>query len=114
MSALDREALLEIPIGEIVPVDLKSGRVRVRAMNGLERERWENWCNERRKVQGEYCLRALLVIACCCDEAGLRLFDIDDYDAVCCLPASTVLIPIANAASKLNGLDGDENAIEGN
>lgn len=58
--------------------------------------------------------RAMLVVACTCNECGDRMFAASDMDAVGKMPAG-LIEPIVDAAIRVNGLsDKEVDVIEGN
>jgi hypothetical protein len=93
---------------EDVPVPAWGGTVRVRELTGAERDEFRAAIASDEGVPlGKF--SAALLAACCINEAGARLFSMDDI-AVLAAKNATALDAPAAAAMRLNGLGG--NSIE--
>lgn len=102
---LDRSAILartQLPSEEVDSPEL-GGKLRVRVMSAVERDRWEA-VHSRGPTEN---LRARILQATCCDEDGKLLFAIEDIPALNQLPWVAVE-RVVEAAVKLNRLDNDE------
>lgn len=89
------------------------GDVYVRVMSAAEKEDYEDGFSKRMRTfqdgtanpdyNATLSIRASLVIATACDESGTRLFKESDFAQLSLVPY-TVLMPIFEAAQKVNGL----------
>lgn len=87
---------------EDVPVPAWGGTVRVRTMTGAERDEFRtSIASEDGVPVGKF--SAALLAATCIDEAGKRLFSMDDMEALQTKSASSLDAPAA-VAMRLNGL----------
>jgi hypothetical protein len=87
---------------EDVPVPAWGGTVRVRTMTGAERDEFRSLiASEGGTLVGKF--SAVLLAATCIDEAGRRLFSMDDLEALLSKSASSLDAPAA-VAMRLNGL----------
>lgn len=103
---LTRDQILGVSDASVVPVEVPewSGVVYVRTMSGADRDEFETAAVAMRKagsLKGQ--ARALFVAFVACDEAGARLFSLDDLDALGKKRAD-VLDRIAAAGIRLNRL----------
>lgn len=106
---IDRASILASAAAPIVsdPIAVPEwgGAVRVRVMSGAERDAFEVATvpplGSLRNV------RARLVVACACDDAGALLFQSGDVEAVGALDARA-LDRVFRAARELNALGGDQ------
>ena len=90
---------------EDVAVPAWGGTVRVRAMNGMERDEFRAVISSDGPVPiGKF--SAALLVATIVDEAGERLFSADDMAALQAKSAKSLDAPAA-VAMRLNGLGGD-------
>jgi hypothetical protein len=87
---------------EDVPVPQWGGTVRVRVMNGVERDEFRATIAAEGNVPVSKFSAALLA-ATCIDESGARLFSIDDMEALQAKSAASLDAPAA-VAMRLNGL----------
>lgn len=112
---LNRDQILaagDLPV-EVVSVPEWGGDVGVRMMTGAERDRFEQAmaAAKGRSVEN---VRAGLVVVCCCDASGARLFTDADVAALGGKSAAA-LSRVFDAALKLNRLsDGDVQELAGN
>jgi len=107
MSLLSKSAILGASDlkHEDVNVPAWGGTVRVRAMNGLERDEFRAAITSEGPVPiGQF--SAALLVACIVDADGNRLFTADDMAALQKKSAKSLDGP-ANVAMRLNGLGGD-------
>ena len=89
---------------EDVEVPQWGGSVRVRMMNGIERDEFRAAIADDGLVPvGRF--SAALLAATCIDEAGVRLFSMDDMEALQAKSAKSLDAPAA-VAMRLNGLGG--------
>lgn len=90
---------------EDVPVPEWGGSVRVRVMTGAERDEFRNAIasDEGHAPIGK--VSAALLVATCIDEAGERLFSVEDMAALQEKSAAS-LDGLATVAMRLNGLGG--------
>ncbi len=104
MSLLTKSAILgasDLP-HEDVAVPAWGGSVRVRTMTGAERDEFRSTIASEDGVPvGKF--SAALLAATCIDEAGKRLFSMDDMEALQAKSASSLDAPAA-VAMRLNGL----------
>lgn len=103
---LTREEILGAADASIVSVEAPEwgGVVHVRTMSGADRDEFETTAVALRKagkLKGQ--ARALFVAFVACDEAGNRLFSLDDIEALG-LKRADVLDRIAAAGIRLNRL----------
>jgi len=117
---LTAAAIMQAPDLATVDVEVPEwgGTVRVRALNGRERDAFEASCmKERRDGTTEFVtrnMRAKLVALCLVDEKGQRLFGEEDIAALG-KKAAKPLAQVFDAATKLNGLSGEDvKSLEGN
>lgn len=90
---------------EDVEVKAWGGTVRIRAMNGLERDEFRAAIADDGPLPvGKF--SAALLVATIVDEKGERLFTADDMAALQTKSARSLDAP-ANVAMRLNGLGGD-------
>lgn len=110
MSLLSKSAILgasDLKV-EDVPVPAWGGTVRVRTMNGIERDAFRA---SLAAAEGEGAalpigkFSAALLVATCVDESGQRLFDDHDMAALQAKSAASLDAPAA-VAMRLNGLGG--------
>lgn len=107
---LSKSAILEASDlkHEDVPVKAWGGSVRVRELTGAERDEFRAAIASEDGVPlGKF--SAALLAFCCIDEAGARLFTMEDM-AVLAAKSATALDAPAAVAMRLNGLGG--NSIE--
>lgn len=107
MSLLSKSAILGASDLKHEDVEVKQwgGTVRIRAMNGLERDEFRAAIADEGPVPiGKF--SAALLVACVVDEAGARLFSADDMAALQAKSARSLDEPAA-VAMRLNGLGGD-------
>jgi hypothetical protein len=89
---------------EDVAVPAWGGTVRVRMMNGLERDEFRAAIGEEGAIPvGRF--SAALLAAACIDEKGVRLFTMADMEALQAKSARSLDAPAA-VAMRLNGLGG--------
>lgn len=111
---LDRDSILKASDFKPVRVDVPEwgGEVYVRAMSGMERDRFEQTLfvgkGEDRRLNDNY--RARLVCLTACDEKGAALFGIEDVFALGSKSAAA-LDRIVQVSAKLNGI-GEEAAAD--
>lgn len=87
---------------EDVPVPAWGGTVRIRAMTGMERDVFRtSIASEAGVPVGRF--SAALLAATIVDEGGVRLFTVDDIDALQAKSAASLDVP-AEVAMRLNGL----------
>lgn len=108
MSLLSRDAILTADDRETRDVEVPEwgGTVRVRAMSGFERDKFETGMVETRgnkRVENYTNLRAKLVALVVIDEDGKRLFTDKDVAALGTKSAAA-LQRVFNAAQELNGM----------
>jgi hypothetical protein len=120
VAFLTRDAILAAPDLAIVEVEVPEwgGTVRVRALNGTERDAFEASCmKERKDGKTDFDprnMRAKLVALCLVDANGLRIFQQDDVKALG-RKSARALSRVFDAAASLNGLsDDDVKSLEGN
>lgn len=104
MGLLSKTAILESSdlAHEDVPVPEWGGTVRVRAMNGAERDEFRSAISGDGPVPiGKF--SAALLVATIVDENGDRLFSAEDMDALQAKSAKSLDVP-AEVAMRLNGL----------
>ena len=106
---LTREAILQakdLPY-EDVAVPEWGGKVRVRALTGAERDRFEASIVEQRGKAGPRLntanIRAKLVALCCVDEQGNRLFSDEDAELLG-RKSAAALNRVFEVAQRLSGL----------
>ena len=90
---------------EDVNVPAWGGTVRVRAMNGLERDAFRDAIYRDGKAAPVSEFAAALLVTCIVDESGSRLFSADDMAALQAKSAKSLDAP-ADVAMRLNGLGG--------
>lgn len=104
---LDRDAILKTNDVRPVKVDVPEwgGHIYVRAMSGLDRDRFEQMIfvgkGEDRRLNDNY--RARLVCLTACDANGVRIFREDDVPALGAKSAAA-LDRVVEAAAQLNGI----------
>jgi hypothetical protein len=104
MGLLSKAAILsaEDLQHEDVPVPQWGGTVRVRVMNGVERDEFRALMASDEPIPvGRFA--AALLAATCVDESGQRLFSMDDIEALQAKSAASLDAPAA-AAMRLNRL----------
>jgi hypothetical protein len=102
--ALNREQFLSIENKAPVEVALPGeGTVFVRIMSGLDREQFGETCKQLSDDGKPYCVQALLVVFCACDENSIRLFTEKDLLTLSAMD-STLLEVVYKAASELNAV----------
>jgi len=84
------------------------GKLFVRGLSGSERDEWELFLASRREDSGEWKpgttnIRATLIVKCCVDASGTRLFADADIPAVGAKSAA-VVDRLYGAARRLSGL----------
>jgi hypothetical protein len=109
MENLTRDAILAAEDLKMVPVDVPEwgGRVYVRILTGLERDRRENeiWLNRNKPIKVS--LRARLVSLSACTQDGKRLFaDSDVVDLG--TKSAAALDRIFTAAQKINRMTAED------
>lgn len=98
---------------ETVKVKEWGGEVIVRALSGIERDAFEQSLVRDGKTELTN-VRAKLVARCCVDEAGNRLFEDHEIEALG-LKSSRALERISKVAQRLNGMgDKELEDIQGN
>ena len=109
MPLLTREQILarkgDLP-REVVPVPLWGGDVIVRALTAKERDEYEvsNLVKKGKNYEQNFAnMRARLVVRCTIDEAGARLFNDKDVDALGDLLGAAV-DTVYSVAARLNGI----------
>jgi hypothetical protein len=90
---------------EDVPVPQWGGMVRIRVMTGAERDEFRTSIAENGETVPVGRFSAALVAATCIDEAGNRIFTMEDIEALEAKSAKSLDGP-ANVAMRLNGLGG--------
>lgn len=110
MTGLSREAIFGAMDVETRPVEVPEwgGTVYVRTMSGLDRDEFESTAAQLR-ASGDLkrLSRALMVASVACDEAGVRLFTLDDLETLAA-KNGLALGRIAQAGIALNKLDEEE------
>jgi hypothetical protein len=94
---------------EDVPVPQWGGTVRVRVMNGIERDEFRAALATAGDTVPVGKFSAALLAASCIDESGARLFTMEDVEALQAKSAASLDAPAA-VAMRLNGLGA--NAVE--
>lgn len=93
---------------EVVNIPAWGGAIRIASMSGAARDEYRAALSSMQNEDGTlpvgYFAVALLV-ACCVDEAGDRIFSVEDIPALQAKAASS-LDDAANVAMRLNGLGG--------
>lgn len=93
----------DIPAPEAVDVPEWGGQVHLRVLTGAERDAFEARFAGSDKAAGLRNVRAFLLVRCLCDEAGERLFEDGDAEALGAKSAS-VLGRLFETAMELNGI----------
>jgi hypothetical protein len=88
---------------EDVPVPQWGGTVRVRVMNGIERDEFRSALAAAGGTVPVGKFSAALLAATCIDESGARLFTMEDVEALQAKSAASLDAPAA-VAMRLNGL----------
>lgn len=105
MALLNKSAILgasDLP-HEDVPVPAWGGSVRVRTLTGAERDEFREVIKDQNGV-GRF--SAALLAFTLIDEAGSRLFQIEEVEALLAKRASVLDVP-ATVAARINGLGAD-------
>jgi len=103
---LTREQILaanDLPI-ERVSVPEWGGSVCIRTLTAAQREEWEKQAGD---AKGKWQIRATLVAAAVCDEAGKPLFTANDVAALAAKSAPPI-IRIFEAANKQSGISEED------
>jgi hypothetical protein len=105
MALLDKAAILAAPdiASEVVAVPEWGGEVRVRALSGAQRDEWEQMSRAAIADNRMPNARARLCVMAMVDEAGQRLFSVEDVEALGAKNAAA-LDRIWDAAARLSGL----------
>lgn len=109
METLTRDAILAAKDLKLAPVDVPEwgGRVYVRILTGLERDKLEKAIWDSRNKPIKVSLRARLVSLAACNDEGKRLFT--DEDAVGLgQKSSAALDRVFAAAQKINRMTPDD------
>lgn len=83
------------------------GHVFIRQMTAMERDNYEAGLTDQSKDNMMSNFRAKLVVRCCVDEKGERLFSDEDAPALG-KKCSSVLVRLFNTAERLNALGEDQ------
>ena len=119
LVVLGRDSILGAADLKEVDVDVPEwgGVVRVRGLRGVERDRFEAGIvkGEGKNAKADLSnLRAKLVVLCCVDEAGERIFSDGDAEALGAKNAAA-LDRVFDVARNLSGMsDGDLEKMQGN
>lgn len=84
-----------------VDVPKWGGHVFVNGMTARERERFERFIVDRRNSKEEMSIRAVMAACCLCDEAGTRLFTLEDSEQL----ADRDWVTLDAIASVVDGID---------
>ena len=109
MSTIDKHAIFaadDLRLEEVPVPEWPCGRIYIRIMTGIERDKWEGLVQKRSGVNGNINLigvRALLVALTAVDQDGNRVFVEEDVDQLQ-KKNSAVLDRLAGVAMSANGI----------
>lgn len=113
MARLTRDeirGLVDLPVEVVVVPEWGDTDIRVRGMTGRERDQFEGWIAEMRGSEVQVDMknaRARLVVLCCVDEAGEKIFELGDEKWLGD-KSGAALDRIATVAMRLSGMGTDK------